>query len=104
MSCYPLHLYIRFYCKMKVALVKLIWKSADLSSALPDPDSCMEMRSQTDALYLCESIQALLFFSLSLSENEEPGLDVRSLRGWKFNLEMAHILKPAIIGIRPGVL
>lgn len=97
MSCYPLHLYIRFYCKMKVALVKLIWKSADLSLALPDPDSCMEMRSQTDALYLWESIQALLFFSLS--ENEEPGLDARSLRGWKFNLEMAHISKPAIIGI-----
>ncbi len=51
MSRYPLHLYIRFYYKMKVALMELIWKSADPSSALADPDSCMEMRSQTDALY-----------------------------------------------------
>lgn len=50
---------------------------------------------------LCESMQALLFLSLSLSlsENEELRLDVCSLRGWKFNLEMAHILKPTIIGI-----
>lgn len=49
---------------MKVALVKLIWKSADLSSALPDPDSCMEMRSLYRRTLFCgESMQALLFFS-----------------------------------------
>lgn len=51
-----------FIAKMKFALMKLIWKSADLSSACADPDSCMAMRSQTDALYLRESIRALLFF------------------------------------------
>lgn len=101
MSCYPLHLYIRFYCEMKVALVKLIWKSADLSSALPDPDSCMEMRSLYRRTLFCgESMQALLFFSPpKKKKNEELWPDAHSLRGWKFNLEMAHISKPTIIGI-----
>lgn len=61
---------------MKFGLMKLIWKSADLSSTLRDPDSRMEMSSQTDALYLCGSI--VIF---PLSENEEPRLDAHSLRG-----------------------
>lgn len=39
----------------------------------------------------------------SLSENEELWLDIHSLRGWKFNLEMAHISKPTIIGILRSV-
>lgn len=32
-------------------------------------------------------------------KNEELWPDAHSLRGWKFNLEMAHISKPTIIGI-----
>lgn len=62
MSYNPFYLYIRFYWKMKLALVKLFWKSGDPSSVLRDLDSCMEMRSQPDALYLCKSMQALFFF------------------------------------------
>lgn len=36
---------------------------------------------------------------ISLFENEELGLDFPSLRRWKFNREITHILKPTIIGI-----
>lgn len=70
---------------MKFGLMKLIWKSADLSSTLRDPDSRMEMSSQTDALYLCGSTlfvreqAGIVIFPLS--ENEEPRLDAHSLRG-----------------------
>lgn len=64
---------------MKVALVKLIWKSADLSSALPDPDSCMEMRSLYRRTLFCgESMQALLFFSPSKKKKKWGAVAGRS--------------------------
>lgn len=81
--------------------MKLIWKSADLSSALPDLDSCMEMRSQNRCTLFAREHRGIVIFPRC--ENEELGLDVQSLRGWKFNLEMAHILKPTIIGILRSV-
>lgn len=51
--------------------------------------------------FICERAYRHCYFSLS--KNEELRLDVCSLRGWKFNLEMAHILNPTIIGILGSV-
>lgn len=55
----------------------------------------------TDALYFVGRACRRCYFSplRKKKKNEELWPDAHSLRGWKFNLEMAHISKPTIIGI-----